>query len=381
MKTKLFLYKSCGFTALDVTIATIIVSLFAALTLPRLPAILENKRVSVAKKVLYDLYTAQKRYFLDNNQYAGNISALDIPLTKFPPVYAVDVANNAARLASLTNNSKSYALFINSAGEINCDGEGCGQSFTTAYTAAAGGAEQIPFYTQTAAPAPDDTPYYTPEQIEGFTKELEEASKGFTDMYAASDWLYNNADKWEAILGATPEIADKIPLNGNWLGDAPPADVLAKFDFSDLINKIKENPKEMINIWNDFLASNKELAEILKDTNPLDLIDAIENPEEEEKEVTFPSIDQIGIFDLQKIYTELKTILGSKVYEELKQQMLLDAWTAFVADNKASVLEPITFQEFIAWWDNGGEQAYLDFIAESPILGGPMYDPKYPLQK
>lgn len=140
MRTKSFIHNILGFSALEVTITMIILSLCAALTLPRLPAAMENQNVQVAKKVLYEIYTAQKRFFLDNESYASSLSALDVPSIKYPPAYDLTVQDNATQLALLANTSKGYTLSVNSSGEISCSGDGCGSFTTSSLTASETGA-------------------------------------------------------------------------------------------------------------------------------------------------------------------------------------------------------------------------------------------------
>jgi|GEM_PF-1577819 len=118
-----------AFSAIEVTIATIVVGVLAALTLPKLPAVIENQKVSSAKKVLYDLYASQKRYYSSHGNYAASKNDLDVTF-KAPEGFDLTVSNNTNQIALLQRSSKSYGLSVNAAGSINCEGNGCGNIHT-----------------------------------------------------------------------------------------------------------------------------------------------------------------------------------------------------------------------------------------------------------
>lgn len=114
----------CGFSAVEVTIATIVVGILAALTIPQLPRTIENQRVKGAEKTLYEIYCAQKRYFLNHGQYAAALNNLDTAV-KTPSGFNISVANNATQLGTFAKNDNSYSLVIDSSGTINCSGNAC----------------------------------------------------------------------------------------------------------------------------------------------------------------------------------------------------------------------------------------------------------------
>ncbi|HOD12225.1 MAG TPA: hypothetical protein PKO44_03945 [Candidatus Omnitrophota bacterium] len=115
---------SKGFSAIEITIVVVIVGLLTALVVPQLPRAIENQRVKAAEKTLYEIYCAQKRYFLNNGQYAATLAQLDT-IVNVPSGFSIGVANNASQLATFAKNNGNYSLVINSSGNINCSGASC----------------------------------------------------------------------------------------------------------------------------------------------------------------------------------------------------------------------------------------------------------------
>ncbi|MCX5681083.1 MAG: prepilin-type N-terminal cleavage/methylation domain-containing protein, partial [Candidatus Omnitrophica bacterium] len=50
-----------GFTLIEVIIVIVILSILAAFSLPQLSKMMENQKAKQGVKILYDLYTAQRR--------------------------------------------------------------------------------------------------------------------------------------------------------------------------------------------------------------------------------------------------------------------------------------------------------------------------------
>ncbi len=113
-----------GFSAIETTIVVVIVGLLTALVLPQLPRAIENQRVKAAEKTLYEIYCSQKRYFLNNGQYATALAQLDT-IVNVPSGFSISVANNSSQLATFAKNNGNYSLVINSSGNVSCSGTGC----------------------------------------------------------------------------------------------------------------------------------------------------------------------------------------------------------------------------------------------------------------
>lgn len=126
------LKKSFGFTLLEVIIVIIIMAILATFGIARFTRSIENQKAKQGVKLLYDLYSAQKRYFIDNGAYASNfaqIAANDISVKNPPfPGYTLTLPGTSTALAEFTRTSDPYTLTINDNGIISCTSPGIGQT-------------------------------------------------------------------------------------------------------------------------------------------------------------------------------------------------------------------------------------------------------------
>lgn len=67
-----------AFTLIELLVVVLIIGILAAVALPQYFAAIEKSRASEALSVAKALSDSQKRYFLENNEYTGDIAQLDI---------------------------------------------------------------------------------------------------------------------------------------------------------------------------------------------------------------------------------------------------------------------------------------------------------------
>ena len=114
-----------GFTLLEITIVIVVLAILASFTIPRLSGAIENQRVKQGVKILYDLYSAQKRFALDNNNlYTTTATDLDTAVKINPlPGYTVTLLGgpDLAQFQKGTGSGTGeYTLTINASGTISC---------------------------------------------------------------------------------------------------------------------------------------------------------------------------------------------------------------------------------------------------------------------
>ena len=67
-----------GFTLIELLVVVLIIGILAVVALPQYNKTVERIRLTEAKELLQSVYQAQQRYYLTNNEYAGDFTALDI---------------------------------------------------------------------------------------------------------------------------------------------------------------------------------------------------------------------------------------------------------------------------------------------------------------
>jgi type IV pilus assembly protein PilE len=68
--------RQTGFTLMEVMIVVVIVGLLASLALPSYSSYVTRSQRQAGKNVLYRIADRQEQYFIDNKQYAANLSTL-----------------------------------------------------------------------------------------------------------------------------------------------------------------------------------------------------------------------------------------------------------------------------------------------------------------
>lgn len=124
MKNNSFFKKSSGFTLIEVIIVIIILAILSVIAIPRMAIVIEKEKAKQGVKLLYDLYSAQKRFAIDNNgSYTLNITDLDIYeptlLPSVPAGYLVLVQNGPIVLAEFRKTG-TYRMYMYADGTIHC---------------------------------------------------------------------------------------------------------------------------------------------------------------------------------------------------------------------------------------------------------------------
>ena len=118
------LYKTAGYTMVEVMIVAVILGVIATYGLTKYNTVVEKSRAAEGEQILYTIFAAEKRYATEHGGgYAGFLSQLDIDLRPsenfgtptFPQVWGLP--------ATITRNG-SYTLSINTigSGTITCSG-------------------------------------------------------------------------------------------------------------------------------------------------------------------------------------------------------------------------------------------------------------------
>ena len=124
MKKTFFLKNLRAFTAMEILIVTIVTGVLTAILLPKFPEMIENQKASTAKTALSNIHMSQRRYFIDNDEYAPDDKSLDVAATA-PDGFNLTVSNNPTQLALMTRDTGAYTLSIASTRSIGCQGSGC----------------------------------------------------------------------------------------------------------------------------------------------------------------------------------------------------------------------------------------------------------------
>ena len=303
--------KRCsGFSAIEVTVVTIIVGVLAALAIPQLPKVINNQRVKSAEKSLYEIYCAQKRYFINHGTYASSASQLDTAVNT-PSGFSIAVANNASQLATFTNSNSNYSLVINSSGNINCSGNGCtsvalntatgGSTQTGGGTCTGGGTtgggntggtggdsgggvtvgtdpiETDPVNTDPIVTDPIETDPVNTDPIETDPIATDPGETNLEDTYnqlikmsyknpeELAKWIEANPDTWQKLLEKYPELeklvkGDSEPINSEEVESAYKS-LLEMFTVNpdDAKVWIEKNP----DMWNQLIEMYPELQKLL----------------------------------------------------------------------------------------------------------------------
>ena len=110
----------------EIAAAAIIIALLAAIAVPEYAFVVERFRTDQAKQILRDIYAAQKRYYVEKEQYANSIALLDINLpaatTHFSTATATTpgASGTIGSISTLPSRKTNYTLEISTSGTITC---------------------------------------------------------------------------------------------------------------------------------------------------------------------------------------------------------------------------------------------------------------------
>ena len=106
-----------GFTLIEILTVLIVISVIVTVSLPVFTGMLERFTAEEGKQILWAVYTAEKRYFIENNTYVDNINSLDITLrsNKFqfysPPSVMYNASGNPRYIGKLRRTKGGTQLY------------------------------------------------------------------------------------------------------------------------------------------------------------------------------------------------------------------------------------------------------------------------------
>ena len=121
--------KKQAFTLIEVMIVVIIMGLIASYALPKYTSVIEKMHAKNAQQTLLDLYGAQKRYKIDNGNYASDAGAMDLLDVEpkgsdqfYEPVVCDKIVDGKTIIAEISRASTNpgYTLQININAELTC---------------------------------------------------------------------------------------------------------------------------------------------------------------------------------------------------------------------------------------------------------------------
>jgi type IV pilus assembly protein PilE len=118
-----------GYTIVEIIVVVVILGIMASFAIPKVTAPNEKVLSSEGINTLIALLGAQKRYFIENDVYTGNLAQLDVdgpPSAYFDVPTAIDGTGGA--VASIGRTGGAYTLTISDTGIITCAppaGAGC----------------------------------------------------------------------------------------------------------------------------------------------------------------------------------------------------------------------------------------------------------------
>jgi type IV pilus assembly protein PilE len=116
--------KNKGFSLLELLIVIALLGILASIALLRYGAVFERTREAQAKAVLSQIVSAEKRYFIENDNYTATITNLDsfesdIPVRDFN--FSVVVSGNASYAqAKKITGANSYMMCLSNAKNVTC---------------------------------------------------------------------------------------------------------------------------------------------------------------------------------------------------------------------------------------------------------------------
>lgn len=120
--------KTPAFTLIEILVVLIIVLGVAAMALPKFNTFVERFHAEDGKQILYGIYGAQKRYFLENKTYTASMAALDITLPVNNDFSLIEPMNDledgityVGRGIRRKSGVDLYTLWVDSEGNIYCE--------------------------------------------------------------------------------------------------------------------------------------------------------------------------------------------------------------------------------------------------------------------
>ena len=118
--------KKNAFTLIEILVVIIILSFLASIAVLNYITTLENFKAKEAQHILKEIYGSQKRYYLDHDAYATQLSSLDIDIkddSNFDPPIACDMLVEGERIIAYMDRGSTqyqYRIQINTDAEIIC---------------------------------------------------------------------------------------------------------------------------------------------------------------------------------------------------------------------------------------------------------------------
>jgi prepilin-type N-terminal cleavage/methylation domain-containing protein len=113
-----------AFTLLELILVLVIVGVLSAIAIPNFTKTIERHRAQEGKGILLSLLEAQKRYEIENSEYATSLSNLDItfPTSQYFNAPDLGEAITQGRLAKVQRKDSSYTLFVQADASVRCIG-------------------------------------------------------------------------------------------------------------------------------------------------------------------------------------------------------------------------------------------------------------------
>lgn len=104
---------------MEIIVVIAIISVIAAIAMPKFADLIERFRAEEGKETLHAIYASQKRFYIENNNYATYYSDLDIELRP-SQYFDIGTTVSAGVLGLLTRKGALYSLFIYENASIGC---------------------------------------------------------------------------------------------------------------------------------------------------------------------------------------------------------------------------------------------------------------------